>query len=456
MSKTKTISVVNFKAIDALEVNFNGCTAIVTAGNDKGKSTFLKGITERLRGVKPKDVVKDGEKEGKATLELTSGEKFVWEFDISGKDKLTFFTKENYKAAVTKAIVTRFFPPTFDIDKFLNDSPKEQYKQLQKVLGVDFTDIDCRYNVAYNDRTEKNKEAEKFHVKLSQMIEAPKVEAVNLEDLQTKKEGIKTKINKLYQENIAENKKRNDAFKVIETAKRKEIKDLNLIETNKQKSIDTGNTIKASLEKFLSENKIEKLVDYSKLSDYIISLPAPGIIFDEEVEVSKLTPPVLISPEYPDDKEIEDIDKLIVDASENNVKHEAYVNYVTYKESVDIAKLQAVDADNAVKQIEAERQLMLESIKMPQGIAFVDGQITVDGFSLDKSQISTSKLYIAALRIASLNIGECRTLYFDASFLDNNNLAEIQKWANENDLQLLIERPALEGGDIKYEIIETK
>ena len=44
-------------------------------------------------------------------------------------------------------------------------------------------------------------------------------------------------------------------------------------------------------------------------------------------------------------------------------------------------------------------------------------------------------------------------MHFDASFLDKNSLAEIQLWANENDLQLLIERPDYDGGDIQYKII---
>jgi hypothetical protein len=38
--------------------------------------------------------------------------------------------------------------------------------------------------------------------------------------------------------------------------------------------------------------------------------------------------------------------------------------------------------------------------------------------------------------------------------LDKNTLAEIQTWANENDLQLLIERPDFDGGEIKYTLIE--
>lgn len=92
---------------------------------------------------------------------------------------------------------------------------------------------------------------------------------------------------------------------------------------------------------------------------------------------------------------------------------------------------------------------------MPEGIEITTDGILVDGFPLDRNQISTSKLYTSALKIASINLGEVRTLYFDASFLDRNTLTEIEQWAHANDLQLLIERPDWEGNEIRYEILET-
>ena len=72
---------------------------------------------------------------------------------------------------------------------------------------------------------------------------------------------------------------------------------------------------------------------------------------------------------------------------------------------------------------------------------------------LTDNQISSSSKYIAALKLGAMVLGEIRAMHFDASFLDKNSLSEIQDWANENDLQLLIERPDFDGGEIKYEII---
>jgi nuclear transport factor 2 (NTF2) superfamily protein len=445
MSKIQKISVTNFKAISDLEIDFKGCTAILTGGNNKGKSTFLRGVIDRIRGIKPELIVTNGKKEGSGTIELTTGEKFVWEFDIEGVDKLIFLTKEGYKTKVTKEIVARFFPPSFDIDKFLNSSPKDQSKQLQKIVGIDFTEIDNRYKLAYDDRTEKNREAERFHVKLSQMLECEKVDTVDLTELQAKKEVERTRLNDLYKKNKAANDLLRDKWNKEKEEINKEVSEFNSQQTENRlaynRCYDAMGVLKA--DGFNSE-ELENFVKTKGKA--ILKDKVASELYPKEPEYV---------PEMPDDKELQVIDKQILEASETNTKAKAYADYIEYKRSTEAAAIEAKDADIKVKAIEEERENLIKSAKMPAGIAFALDGITVDGFPLDKSQISSSKLYCAALRIASMNIGEVETLHFDASFLDKNTLAEIENWASDNDLQLLIERADYDG-DIRYELIEKK
>ena len=42
--KIKTVQISNFKAISNEVAEFNGCSAIVTAGNNQGKSTLSRGF----------------------------------------------------------------------------------------------------------------------------------------------------------------------------------------------------------------------------------------------------------------------------------------------------------------------------------------------------------------------------------------------------------------------------
>src|SRR5688572_1222592 len=425
MSKIQTIKISNFKSITDLEANFNGCTAIVTGGNNKGKTSFLKGIVDRIRFVRPEVMVKKGEKEGRGELTLDSGDKFVWEFDTAGRDKLTYITSEG-RQSVTKDLGAQFFPPVFDIDKFLQSPPKSQVKQLQQIIGLDFTEIDTRYQKAYDIRTERNREAEIYHVKLEKMLKVDRVDPVDLTELMDKKEAEKNRLNALYLENKARNEKTRENFRKENEA----------------------------------ADKVREV--YNKCASALLVLTKEGyagdaikFVNDIKASVPEVKEPTYIE-EMPDRTELDKIDQALLTSSETNAQAQKYKEYIDYKNETESAKGAAKEADEIVKGIESERQRMIESAKMPEGILITPDGITVDGLPLDRNQISTSKLYTSALKIASINLGEVRTLYFDASFLDKNTLSDIQTWANENDLQLLIERPDWEGNDIKYELYEDK
>lgn len=453
MSKIKTIKLLNFKAIEEFEANFNGCTAVVIAGNDKGKTSFLRGIVDRIRFIRPGQKVHKGKESGNGELVLDTGEKFIWEFDDIGKDKLIYIDSEGIKQTVTVDLGKRFFPPTFEVDKFLNSTPKEQEKQLQKIVGLDFDDVNKRYLEAYNLRTSNNADAEKFHVKLSQMLKVDKVDFVDLTGLQKKKEAIRVRLNTLY----TSNKEVNDVARNIWNQKKDEInEEVNVFNHSQsliKQHIEVWRQYLSDLENVLDQNvKLMILVDLSGLKKFIEAMPGPqpnkiaSELYPKEPEYIK---------EMPDDKEMRDIDSEILAASQTNADAQKYHDYISYKATTEAAKVEADEADDAVKKIEAEREKMIQSAKFPKGITIDSDGIKVDGFHMDKNQISTSKLYTTALRIASMNLGEVKTLYFDASYLDKNTLKEIQDWAHENDLQLLIERPDFEDGEIQYHIIEN-
>src|SRR5699024_4099856 len=134
-------------------------------------------------------------------IELTDGSKIQWSF-TEKSENLSYITKEGIKqtTGVIKTIGERYFGHHFDIDSFLNKSPKQQQKELQKVIGIDLDEIDARYKEAYSERTEKNRELKRIcSLKLN---EPEKVEKPNIGEL--KKE---------ISEAREENEKRNEAFR---------------------------------------------------------------------------------------------------------------------------------------------------------------------------------------------------------------------------------------------------
>lgn len=447
MSKIEQLSIENFKAVSHFVADFKGCSAIITAGNDKGKTSFLRGLIDRIRFVRPDIMVKNGAKEGHGEMILDTGEKFLWEFDTEGYDKLTYVSDKGAKKSVSTELGSRFFPKPFDIDKFLQSTPKEQRKQLQAVVKMDFTEIDTRYQKAYDFRHEKNFEAERRHVKLTAMLEVPKVDFVDLTELQAQKEKIRTELNNLYKANKAHNdalrSKWNETCRAIDA----EVTAFNKAESDR-------------------DAKMRVLVDAIDPFEAAGYPGVPDILSWITKEYPKAQPEKVAAelypkePEYitevPDDASLQTIDKQILEASEINTKAQAYKDYIDYKNQTIAAQAEADEADLAVQTIEAERKQMIIACKFPKGISIDAEGVTIDGLPLRREQVSSSMLYKTALRIGAMNLGEVKTLYFDASYLDKNSLLEIEQWAEGVGLQLLIERPDFDGGEIKYELIEGK
>lgn len=407
MSKVKQISIVNLKALSAITADFNGCSAIVTGGNNRGKSTLLRSLPDRIRGAKPDLVLKHGAKEGSAELTLTTGERFQWTFD-GKKEKLTYISERNIPQSVTKDLARIYFPPVFDVDDFLAASPAKQKATLQKLTGIDFTEIDNLYKGAYDDRTYANKK----------LAEAKALFTLVDPDLPAEEASIDALLKEL-------------AGIDLHNAKIKQVTD-GIAARNK--SIEGRNATIAALEAQISALKEQNDVDQIQISDGLKWLDSPkgepisdNRKFELELQIAA----------------VRDENKQI---AENNKAKEQ-------EQRVEKARLEAERLDAEVKRIEAEKLEVIKNASMPDGFGFDDEGITYNGFAFNREQLSSSAIYIAALKLAAIGLGDVKMLHFDASFLDKESLGEIEVWANSMDLQLLIEKPSWEPEEIKYELI---
>ncbi|MDH5825806.1 hypothetical protein [Sphingobacterium faecium] len=419
MSKVKKITVSNLKAISDLTADFNGCTAIITGGNNKGKSSFLKSLPDRLKSIKPDVILKEGATEGYAEWELTTGEKLIWQFDKTTKkgEKLIFITKDNIKTALTSELASRYFPKGFDIDQFIKEGPKKQREVLQKIVGLDFTEIDTRYKQAYENRTFANRDLEVARGKLTPINEDMDEEPLDILEIQKQ---------------IAAIDGHNDRYTHVTTG-------LNEKTSSQEECQIEITRIQSEIE------RLESLITVQK--DKISNL---------QIDIDKGNEWLEVEANKPKSEEFKiKLNNSLLDTQKTNVLIEDNNKAKLTKKAFEEAEILAKNADKIVKEIEVEKTDLIKSAELPVGFGFTDEGITYLGHSFTKEQLSSSAIYIAALKLASLNIGEVKTLHFDASYLDKNSLSEIETWAQMNDLQLLIERPDFEGGDIEYHLIEN-
>lgn len=432
--KIKNITVQNFKAVSHQSIDFNGCSAIITAGNDKGKTSILEGLIKRFRGEKLDIIVKEGEERGFNIMELSDGCKIEWKF-TEKTESFAYITKEGIRMTqgVLSAIGQKYFGVKFDIDKFLSSGPAAQTRELQKIVGLDFGDIDMRYKEAYDERTGANKVFAEISGKNLQKPE--KVEKPKLEALKKEYASIEEKNTLIAKDWRVENQKH-----------REDTIDFNSTQ------IDAEQLWKDMDDHFawISKSKggfFDEFIDWDGAERKLVSIKK----WEQTRPIEDLPPP-----KYLPNQEI--IVK-IGDANTQQRLFDSYeINFKNYNDWVSEGKKareKQLEADAKVKSIQSEKNKMIAGAKIPDEFKITDSGILYNGLPLTDSQISSSSKYIAALKLGAMVLGKLRTMHFDASFLDKNSLAEIQLWANKNDLQLLIERPDYDGGEIKYQIIKS-
>jgi nicotinamide riboside kinase len=402
MSKIKSISVTNLRNVRHYELSLDGCTAIIIGGNNKGKSTLCRALIDRFRGIKNDNIVRVNELDGVYEMHLTTGEIIKWEIDCDGKEKVTLIADKK-KEKVTKEMMQYYFPAGFDVDKFLNEGAIKQQKTLQQLSGLDFTEVERAYKQAYEDRTYMNKRAKEEAAKRILMEPHWKEYIQDVAELETELENIAL---------------HNSKYNLIEA-----------------KLLEKKNLLTVKYE------QIEKIkLELEKLQNECMQL---------ETEVDKGTAWLNEDERKPKDENYRNaLRSKILDIKNNNLAVEGKLRLVKYE-------IEATEADEAVKKIVSDKDEMIRLADMPEGFGFSEDGITYNGLPFDKKNQSSSALYIGALKLAARVIGEVKCIHFDASFLDKNSLHQIQEWAESNNLQLLIERPDWDGGEIRYEIIEN-
>lgn len=500
--KIKKIDVENLKAVSSFTALFEGKSAHVTGANGFGKSTVIRALTDRLRGLKPSIITKIGESEGKTVMELTDGCRFEWEYNDKGKDHLNYFTPDTFKPVrrdVFKAICNQYFPNQFDINKFLTTTePAKRLKMISELVDVDLTEIQLRYKSAFDIRKDAKKELKILEAQIKPKPETQTFDGINSDEeqknvdeinikIQAQKDAIEYERNDLNSQ-YSENKKAND-LKESEnkTAYQKELDEWFESEEKARNKIIEFNIQQQDRTDLINDNKtrfsdvfdlcvgtfLNEHFDSDGANNFIEEMMQPQVL-----KIFEPTPkPELIELNLPDPMPSSDklnelkstLEKMEVSLQNHNhileTKKAELSDLNSSKQVYDLQLKQYQDFQKDVAKkgeyvqgcekdvfvIHEEIKAIISATKLPD-----EFQIDLENkndilFRTSKDAeylpitietLASSAIFIAAFKLQANYLEAFRVSHFDVSYLDYENREKVLKEAIAMNIQLITESPA--------------
>lgn len=480
--KVKRIAVKNIRSIEDIEFEFNGCSAIVTGKNSIGKSTFLKFLFDRLSLIiDKKPIWKDTETKGKYNLQLDDDTTIEYEVekkeDGGIKEKLNIIYPDGKKEKLTRDLIKQLYPKQFNIDEFVELTPKEKLYYIADVIGnsevkkmiEDIEELRKEREMQYRVYNQKEKTLNEFKSNLNEInvskdeIELAKKKKKEILSLYEKELLNVTKHNETLDKQVndyvlnlkIENENRrklifeNQAnIKKLEDKKEAYVKIFNYVEKDEYSIILCSNNNQYDKVSFI--NYLE-----SKIQNIREEIASTKMFTDEEIKmIVEDFRKKLSYKEYPLKPDTSDLDTIIE-------KEKMIYHYEMQLKELDRLTEEYQNEkriyDNMTSEIERlEKELKMLFKKMSnEKITFDFNGVFYEGKFIDKNKMSTSELYRAAIYLGAFCLGEIRTLVFDISTFDKNSFNEVLEFAEKNEIQLLVEKPDWDGNDkIKVEICQ--
>lgn len=164
--KVLKVKIQDYKVIKNLEKEINGNNILLLGDNGVGKSSFIQFIEIALGRTKDIPEVTSGQ--GSVIVDKDGQE---WQFNVEfkkGKPQITLISPEGFKDVRKSVIANVVGAMEFDIDEFvkMSDSLSGRRKQIEiykSFLPQDIREFidsqEARVQKAYDERTEKNREA---------------------------------------------------------------------------------------------------------------------------------------------------------------------------------------------------------------------------------------------------------------------------------------------------------
>jgi hypothetical protein len=439
--KIKGLKLKNFGKFTDFEIEFNGGVTNLVGVNGSGKSSMLTAIWATLKGIAEKN--SNGQLIGErfrfiggqaATAEATvllideakGNSQIVVKNKISKTgNNITFEAPEGYP--ISPEWLNSLLSVAFlSAKNFCQLSGREQ----AVLLGIDTAKFDEESKRLKTEFTRINAELKQY----SNLEPVAEVQAVDVTELQSKKDAIRERLNAKYLENKAANEKLRKAW-----------------EDEKMKIFDEVN-------EFNKSNKYA-IASYNKCLDAAIVLKEHGYdtdsiknFLDEKAEsikkdklASELYPvePTYIE-ERPEDTDLQAIDSEVMNAVQTNVKAAAFAEY---KKKLSEADRLETERANNKKDQDNNEAAKIEYIKTFdfgfRGLGVDDeGSLLLNGRPIKDPYFSKGELEIIVAKLyASLN-PDLKIRFIDEfGNLDEDNQAKIVNDLIEAGFQIITTEP---------------
>ena len=388
----------NIKKLKAIEITPKGDVIRITGKNGEGKTSVLEAIWYALGGKEgiPTEPVRQGEKEG--DIELDLGEYIVTRKFTKGGEN-TYLEVKNKDGA-------KFPSPQALLDKLIGDvsfNPIDLMKSTSRdemlldIAGLSgkLEELDKKRADAYSQRTFENREVKKLEAQVKKGLE--KIELVNVQELLDEIEEVR--------ENHTE------------------IGNLESAITNQEERINILQEEIKDLEKCLSANREKLNTCYKKEKD--------------------LTP-------------LEELQTKLNKAEETNQKARDYAENEKIKAEYKERKNKSDSLTEEIIGIDLQKEKLIREAKFPvKEMGYRDGKVTLNDIPLD--QLSRSEEVLLGIRIQMELHPELKVILIpDASLLDSESMATLEKLAKDKDYQLWVETVSDEPGKVGIHITDGK
>ena len=391
---------------------------LVGGANGQGKSSALTALVMALAGKSgmpdyPDIALRNGEKKGKVTIELTGDEELMESksitVELSLRKKTTGSVVEEFRvldstgeeAPEPRKLLQRLFTlRAFDPLAFERMKPKEKATLVSQMLGLDLSKFDKEYNRVFEDRTVLGRDGKKL---AAQFEAAPKhadapTEEVKVVDLMTELEKLQE-----------ENKHLNTMSKLCDE---------------------------------LHANQIKLAKEADELVDQIASLQEKldktkeDIVKAERTEKENRDRMAKIADRTPDIAAVKD---KIAKADDTNRKVRENAAREALEKELKKSRGEYQKLTDRLTEIQEERAEAVAKAEWPMpGMELTEDGLLMNGLPFE--QASTSQRIMASVKVGMALNPKLRLLVCQhGSDLDNETLDALAKVVEEHQFQLLIE-----------------